>query len=168
MQNACCHNARFGVVLLTLCLACSCMKEAAPPIMPADVEQTNGKRQTIGIRLIKPDWVLGRTEFGAEDWLLNTNRASFCKRVQRDSHSVILWEEDYYPSGKTYTTFDGTCTEELVIHYDYGKRLYFLHYLGTNDVSAKIAEPFREGTHDVTALTRVADTILVPWGLSRL
>ena len=55
-----------------------------------------------------------------------------------------------------------------MVHYDYGKRLHFLHYLGTNDIPAKIAEPFREGTRDVFALTNAADVILAPWGLSRL
>jgi len=155
-------------VFLTLCLACSCMKEAPPPVMPKDIEQTNQKRQALGIRLIKPTWILGRTEFGAEDWYLNTNRASYCKRVQRDSNGLIQWEEDYYPSGKTYTHFDGTGWEKAVIHYDYGKGLYFLHYLGTNNVLAKIAEPYREGTRDDAALTKAADAILVPWGLYRL
>lgn len=167
VQNASCRNARLMVVHLTLCLICSCMKEVPPPVIATDIEQTNQKRQELGIRLIKPTWVLGHAEFGAEDWFLNTNRSSYGKRVQRDSKGQLIWEEDYYHSGKTYHTFDGTGWERVVIHYDYRNGLYFLHYLGTNNVFSKIAEPLCEGSHDRSAIENAASAILNPWGMKQ-
>ena len=135
--------------------------------MPTDIQQTNQKRREIGLREIKPEWTLYRTEFGAEDWKWGSGATSFCKRVQRGTNTTeIVWEEDYYYSGANYSDMDGTHWESMTIHYDYPKKLYFVHYLGMNAVFVKTAEPFRTGTTNIDSAAKASESILSHWKLS--
>ena len=171
MQSVSCLNPSLlaGVALCALCLTSSCGRTSANMTPPSDVPQTNADRQRIGIRQIKPTWVLDRREFNAEDWKPNASPGPACKRVQRAKDSNrILWEEDYYYSGGTYTDADGTGWEHVAIHYDYPSGEFQLHYLGTNAALHALAEPFRTGTTNSAAVTKAADAVLKSIGLPRL
>jgi len=87
--------------------------------------------------------------------------------VQRGTNSTeILWEEDYYYSGVTYSNYDGTHWESVTIHYDYPQKMYFVHYLGTNAVFTRTAEPFCTGTTNIDVAVDAAARIISHWKLS--
>jgi hypothetical protein len=86
----------------------------------------------------------------------------------------ILWEQDYYYTGRTYPSFDtdaGTSWEKLAILYDYRTRRFTVHV--TTDDQKVLALANMLGFHGGMGATNqetleVADKILKKWGKSRL
>ncbi len=126
-----------------------------------EVATTNAAREKSGLRTIEPSWHLYRTEFNAEDWKLSVSSRELAKRVQYDAQGKVIWEEDYYYSGREYHDSDGTGWEHLVLHYDYATAIFMLHYLGTNSVFQKMTDPFCGGTADGKAVDSVLARFLL-------
>jgi hypothetical protein len=98
-------------------------------VPPSDTAQSNQTRAQLGIRPIKKEWTFYGREFQAEKWEDGTN---LCKMVQRDTAGALLWEQDYYYSGTSYATAQGTEWEFLSVNYDYSSKQASLDYVGTN------------------------------------
>jgi len=140
------------------------------PAPPEDTARTNRVREALGIRQIRKGWTFSGRAFGAEDW---ASGGLPCKRVQRGSDDEILWEEDYYYTGMTYTDPDGgTCWEFVTVHYDYGTKRFYLHYSGPNPriagrvESLDLTDRGYAGETDEGTL-QVADELLGRLGMGR-
>jgi hypothetical protein len=122
---------------------CACRQErywSTDPPPPEKIAQTNELRRQHGVRQIKDDWVFYIRNFGEEVW---KDGEGGSKKVCYDDYSGkhgtsrsheysydydrILWEEDYYYTGRTFPSFDtdaGTTYERLTVHYDYRTRRF--------------------------------------------
>ena len=157
-----------GLELLLLCIEVRCAEQTMPkPSLTTMVENRN--RENLGVRTIKAEWYLYRIQFGHEDWKLSSHDRWLAKRVQRDSKEKLLWEEDYYHSGKTFKTANnGTGWESITIHYDYRSQTLEVHYIGKNPALIKAFEMLKGKASTQTEKLSVVDTTLKEWGLSRL
>jgi len=127
----------------------------------------NQQRETMALRLVKPTWHLYRVEFGAEDYKENL-QGNLIKRVQRDPKGALAWEEDYYFSGKTFTTFKGqVISEQLTVHCDYGNAMLEVNYIGEDPTVVELLEKVKN-TPSANEKLSIADQILKKWGTSRL
>jgi hypothetical protein len=165
---------RTAIFLLLFLLGCNVDNSGNfSTVMPTDVDETNEVRAKIGLREIQEDWTFYGKQFNADSWKKN-GAIGECKKVQRGVRGkMILWEEDYYYSGATYTDIDGTGWEFLTIHYDYRTDQLCVAYVGINTKSESLVSslpPLLNGhagaTKDQTFA--VADAILKQWGTSRL
>jgi hypothetical protein len=167
-------NRKVAIIVVTiLLLGCNVGNPGNfSTVKPTDIDETNEVRAKIGLREIQKDWNF-YSEFNAEKWS-KKGSDGLCKMVQRGVRGkMILWEEDYYYSGGTYTTVDGTFHEFLTIHYDYRTDQLCVAYVGGNTKSGSLVgslPPLLNGhagaTKDQTFA--VADAILKQWGMSRL
>ena|SRR2546429_7656519 len=161
----------FSDVLLTLMLASlvvSCGRNPTSSAVPTTKAMAeNQKREKLGLRQVKTIWYLYRTEFGAEDWKLKESDNWGSKRIQRDSSGKLLWEEDYYYSGKTFMTDKGQDWEMLTVHFDYGSGAFAVSYVGQDTTMAALLN--KVAAHSTaTEKLAVADEILKKWGMTRL
>ena len=143
---------------------------------PPDTEKTNAIRQKLGIRTINKDWHYCGMSYREQTWSSGNHGE---KKVARDAKGNILWEQDYYYSGRTFTSPDpdaGTCSEMLSLCYDYSIQKFYIGIVtGEKSTEAAIesleqlpSAPFGyAGTNNLATLT-VADEILESWKMSRL
>lgn len=151
-----------------------------PP--PAEkIAATNEVRKKLGIRQIKEHWTFYGREFGAEDW---KDGNSPCKRVQHDkSYETILWEQDYYYTGRQFRSLDGetsSVAEYLAVSYDYRTKRFDFATVTDNeeimDMEMALHETTLEAVGEIHGFMgrtndetlKVADKILKMWGLERL
>lgn len=154
--------------LAFIILSCSNAEESMKTKVSTDLTSTNQIRQQIGIRTIKSTWFFYGQRFHADDWKLNQS-GPLCKRVQYDEKDRnMLWEEDYYYSGKKFSHLDGIAWERIVIHYDYIKKVFYVHYSGTNSTIKEKFSSYRDGISDINNIADTIDSILKNWDLSRL
>lgn len=144
-------------------------------VPPADVKQTNEVRRTHGIREISPKWEFYDRENSEEKWHWprQDGAGHLCKKVMRDAEDRITWEEDYYPSGASFPSTDGTGFESLTIHYDYGSKSFSIGYVGIDPMARSVLSGLRSTSagyvaNDNEATLKAADAILAMWALSRL
>ena len=172
MQNV---SYRSIVLSLLVFILCSCdgsgpkssFSRKSP--LKSRIALNNKNRKKIGIREIKNHWYFYGRDFNAETWKPNNKSDYLCKKVQFLQGKKIKWEEDYYYTGKTFKTIDGTSWEKLTIGYDYPpKNRIYLYYTGRNSKFEKLVEPFNEGTSNFKEAFRIADTVLKSFGMSRL
>lgn len=95
------------------------------------IDRDNSYRESLGIRKVNKEWFFYGDAFNAQVWKLDSSGYA-CKKVQRDGHDKIIWEEDYYYSGNTFPTFKAQISEFIVAHYDYANNKLTIDYLGTN------------------------------------
>ena len=149
------------------------------------IEVTNKVRKKLNIRQIKKDWVFYGRQFRAEDWKDSTGRTF--KRVQHNhTYETILWEQDYYYSGRTIPSQDrdsGPLLEMLTITFNYKSNRFYVvvttdsdaikgmeQYLEENTPATpeggEVLPGFTGKTNEETL--EVVDKILKMWGLQRL
>ncbi len=175
-------NRKHMIVWICL-LAIGCRDDGGfSTVPPTDTKQTNQLRRKLHLRPIKESWSFYGRQGSEESW---TDQAGAeCKRVGRDQPGgAILWEEDYYYSGRTWEDpIDGTGWEMLTIHYVYGTKRFHLGYVGPNAAQTPSAvdpavvsllEGLEETVHGQAGKTNeatlsAAEKILARWGLKRL
>ena len=167
------------IILILLAVSFQgCMKRQPYLEHPvSDVEKTNVVRKELGIREIKDDWEFYTHQFNTDIWKLND---SICKTVALSDDSVkILWEEDIYCSGRTWTDYHGKQSEYMGLIYHYSDKAFYIYYTGNNpDLKALIDKlegvnwgipghyGYKAETNEKTMET--ADKILSTLGLKRL
>jgi hypothetical protein len=167
-MNRLIQRPRFLVRLLlsvafSLLFSCGKMPTTKPS---STLVPENDKRREIGLRLIGPGWKLYSAQFDEENWEA-ANNGSTAKKLNRNTNGTIVWEEDYYYSGRNFFTRKGENWEFLAIHYDYQRTLLEVKYVGpdTNIVSA--LQSLGSGAAFAQKVG-IADSILKKWGMSRL
>ena len=129
----------------------------------------NVTRASIGLREIQITWHLYSVEFNEENWKVVPADA-VDKKLHRDGSGKIIWEEDYYYSGRTFIDFKGgQVDEQLTIHYDYTSSTLYIDYVGEDPAIETLVAPMRPGSAmPRKSMFSAADTVLKKWGLSRL
>lgn len=157
-----------GVMLVLGPTMTSCnSRSTSGPLSNSNMASENEQRVNLGLRVIAPTWCLYRAEFGEEDWKTTSSGASIDKKVHRDKSGKLLWQEDYYFSGKTFVTAKGQDWEMLVVHYDYGSGSFTVNYIGQDPAVAGIVAKLIP-TSSASEKLLAADNILKKWGKSRL
>ena len=133
----------------------------------AYIQETNKKREAIGLRLIDTNWIFGGNKFDMEIWVKSPD-GSRIKTIVRGKNNDVVEDVDFYYSGMTYTNGDGTFTEKLVFSYTYTNKCVQLSYWGTNSLFEKMVQPFRTDNTNFNAAAEVTDKILKEWKMSRL
>jgi hypothetical protein len=128
----------------------------------------NAQRATLGLRLVKTNWFLYNVEFGEENWKIDPAGYE-AKKIHRNANGTIVWEEDYYYSGRTFLfpPDKGTDWERVTVHYDYTKSLLTVSYVGLDPSVTRLfgdSGPIAQMTNNMS----VADEILKKWGFPRL
>lgn len=183
-------RVRDGALALVLaCAVClSCGRPLAPSFstdLPANTAATNAMRKELGLRLIDPEkWFFygTRTFDDKREEVWKTSRDGYeCKKVAYYRTGAILWEEDYYYTGKTFMPGvdpdAGHAHEMLVIHYEYGTRNMEVTYIGQDAAVRTLFGQTRPGDvasskdvlplFDVNAQKALADKVLAMWGMTR-
>jgi len=127
----------------------------------------NQQRAKLGLRMIPPTWCLYSAEFGEENWKSVPPGAGGDKKSHRDKSGKLLWEEDYYFSGKTFVTEKGRNWEMLTVHYDFGSDSFTVNYMGQDPATAELVAKLGPAS-SVSEKLLTADNILKKWGKSRL
>ncbi|MHC4153822.1 MAG: hypothetical protein ACYST6_02685 [Planctomycetota bacterium] len=197
-----------SIMVLTL-FACSKKERgrvsdwSTEPPTADKIEETNKVRDKYGIRRIKGSWTFYGREFGVEKW---KDGKFTCKTVCCDdkdrrprvknrateessrgySYETILYETDYYYTGRTYLGHDsdaGPSSEVLTVTYDYSQKRFGLLVVTDNkqiealvkSLKDMLTRPERYGPVVLGYMARtnaetllVADRILEIWGLRRL
>jgi hypothetical protein len=154
-----------GVILLSGC---------KPPVEPTVggkpvLKLLETERAKAGLRLVKSDWRRDRLESDNVRWGYSSKVGPAAAKLAQFDASKLLWEEDYYYSGRTHPSADGesTSSEQLTINYDYVTGKYAVRIITDNAaLEAKITDDVEKGTTQAEAFA-VADTILSVWGLTR-
>lgn len=163
------HYASRLIVLLaaTIVLGVSCGdRQPATVVSGAKLATENEERAKLQLRQIHPDWYLYRREFGADDWKIASSDG-LVKRVQRDTTGKLLWEEDYYYTGRTFSTSEGQQWETLTVHYDYGPRKLLVSYVGQDATTSSLVGR-ANSLATTTEKLSVVEEILRRWGIPRL
>jgi hypothetical protein len=97
-------------------------------------------RKKVGLRPITSDWTLdfagticeegGKQIFFGENWRPGEKRGT-AKAVCYTESRELLWEEDYYYSGRNFPSYiedEGTVFEGVTVHYDYQNDWYYVSY----------------------------------------
>ena len=164
-RSQACADHLVSLLLLLVVMGCSEYRPTAPP--EAQTRRENKTRSELNLRLIKPDWVFYREEFGAQDWKYGEPGFT-AKRVQRDSKGGLVWEEDYYYSGKKFEIDEGTTWEMLVLRFDYKSQVVEFNYIGTDQAIVEAIANLNKSGGTNAEKASAADAILKRWGLSRL
>ncbi|MBE0535684.1 MAG: hypothetical protein IH624_08435 [Phycisphaerae bacterium] len=166
------HYILVSVLSLGVLVGHGCVKEPPYKKEPvSDVAKTNEVRKELGIREVKDDWEFCGHRFGEDTWKYG---AFECKKVKLNEElDRILWEQDYYYTGVTWTDIDGTNREFLAITYDYNEGVFFVVYNGQqaklDALQNRLASTyygFMAETNEETL--RIADEMLAAIGKSRL
>ena len=118
------------------------------------------------MQAVQPTWFFYRSQFGAEDWKV-IESGSIAKTIQRDEKGNLLWEEDYYYSGKTYTDANGgRGWEHIAVRYDYVSKKIKIRYDG---IAPGLRDKFPIWDMKTTNERKLEklDETLKEWGLSR-
>lgn len=122
------------------------------------------QREQLGLNPIGANWQLQRDEFSEQDWKARGTDSSISKKVKRDSKGNLLWEEDYYYSGKTFTTFKGeTVLEQLTVYYDYRTSLYKIGYIGASPIIEALVGELKSQPVTKENGLRVVNSVLRLW-----
>jgi hypothetical protein len=121
----------------------------------------------MGIRQVHPSWHLYKIQFSEEVWTTRPMRGTELKRIHRNQDGDPVWEEDYYYSGRAFTTIDGTIEEHLTIHYSYESDDITLKYAGQDPATEAVLAGLPEKSSNAQKLS-AADEILKKWGMPRL
>ncbi len=186
-----CSRRQTLAILFLLCSFCGGCRDSdfsTDPPAGETIRATNVIRQKLGVREIKDTWSFYGRRSDAEDWLLEGANAKPAKRVQYDKeYKNILWEQDYYYSGRMIPSIDGEGgpTEEmLTVTYSYACE-HFTFVAKTDNPAVQSLEDhicwnvqpslpkcacqksgFRAQTNEETL--KVVDKILEIWGIDRL
>jgi len=136
----------------------------------SDLDASNARRRELGIREVKPTWVVSREEYFARDWTEQKGGPSIKRAQYREEWKGPVEEEDYYWSGKTPTRdTGGTIFEKITIRYNYDTKTYFVFYNGTDVALRAAVRPYLvKGAPSLERVLPVIDATLKEWGLSRL
>ena len=127
----------------------------------------NQQREKIGLRLISPTWNLYRVAFSEEDWKAS-QAGDIVKKVHRDSIGKVVWEEDYYYTGRSFFTEKGQSWEFLAVYYDYTNAFLDVKYVGQDRSITEALDTLRTKLAPMQEKLSVADQILEKWGIRRL
>lgn len=157
------------VGVLCLCGLGSCNRSNSATSKPAptvNVAAESLRRNQIPLRQIKTNWTLYKSERNEEVWTSRTGGEEV-KRLHRSTTGLLEWEEDYYYSGRTFSTIDGVDQEKAVLHFDYLTGRHELYYVGQSPSVETLMSQLSVSSSNQQTLG-VADQILKLWGLSRL
>lgn len=127
----------------------------------------NQERARLGLRLLGTNWCLYRAEFGEEDWKVASSDGWIAKKIHRDSDGKLVWEEDYYYSGRTFVSPKGQDWEMLTVHYDYGSSAITASYIGPNPAITSLFDRHGSGATNAQKVLDI-EQILKTWGIPRL
>jgi len=134
------------------------------------MEVENHKRVELGLRVIRPpDWYLYSVEFDEENWKKTSAGDYEAKKLHRDPDGRLVWEEDYYYSGRSYIEPNNGVRvwEMLTINYDYTSSSLAVEYGDDDPTIQSLIDKLSAGSTMKEKLS-IADQILTKWGLSRL
>ena len=157
-------------LVFIVCAVVSCEESRTPVLTPRPaLSAENKEREKLGLRLVKTNWFLYSRQFGEENWKLDASAKSWAKKIHLKDNDNVLWEEDYYYSGKTFLfpPDKGETGEMLVIHYDYGPSLLEVNYVGQDPDILALMKGISPGSTLSNKLS-VADEILKKWNIPRL
>lgn len=165
------HIMYIVLILISLIIFLGCERQSPYKKQPViDVAKTNEIRKQLGIREIKNEWEFYVHQFGFDKWRDNYE----CKVVKLNEElDRILWEQDYYYTGVTWTDYEGTHWEFLTITYEYTSKLFSIYYIGQQTKLNSLQEGlerieygFKSDTNEDTL--KIADEMLKELGLTRL
>ena len=172
------RSIQYSAVLSILCLSlCSCGGSSGSGFStkrPSDTSASNNYRKKCGIREIKKHWHFYGREFDEEKW---SGQSRLLRKVVKrtPTGNSILWEEDYYYSGKKHVwpNGGGAIDEQLNIHYDYADDMFYLAYIGQDKKILKIIDQMQieQNGHkgkDNRETLSFADRVLKIWKNKRL
>ena len=136
-----------------------------------NVEETDARRAELGIRQIKPNWMLG--EFTSDEHRWGYPSAGLAKKLHFDKSGREDWEEDYYYSGARYLAWDNETEdfEMISVLYDYSLNQFEASYLGRNiEILKRFGSDGRMPPQEIVGPQAVeaVDASLLLWGQSRL
>lgn len=132
----------------------------------ANVAAESARRTQVPLRQIKASWKFYKAERNEEVWT-STAGGEEVKRLHRSDKGLLEWEEDYYYSGRTFSTIDGVNWENMVLHFDYLTGQFKLYYVGQSPAVETLMSQLPGSSTNQQTLS-IADQILKLWGLSRL
>jgi hypothetical protein len=153
-----------------LCIGISCDRQTSlSPGARSKTMAENQQRSILGVRTVKTNWYFYSAEFGEENWKIISSDGWQSKKIHRDANGKLIWEEDYYYTGKTFFTFKGQeVWESLNIHYDYGAVAFEINYSGQDTGILDAVKKLEEPPTTTQEKLSTADEILKRWGMSRL
>jgi hypothetical protein len=160
-------NMKYLILAFAISTAsCSAQLEGQKGVQKyyAQAEKDNVARKEIGLRQIQQNWKFSRDQYGSVDWKVPDSHDGG-KRVHRGENGAedILWEEDYYYSGRKFKHFKGTIDEKLTVHYEYPTRTISLSYWGTNETYKALVKPFEGGSTKLQEAYAVVQQITSEW-----
>jgi hypothetical protein len=127
----------------------------------------NATRAKLGLRVIQPSWYLYSVEFDEENWKI-VSTGYQAKKLHRDPSGKLLWEQDYYYSGRTFVDFKGGEEwEMLAVDYNYNTRSLAVDYVGQDPPVESLIDKLTPGS-TIKEKFSVADQVLKKWSLTRL
>jgi hypothetical protein len=159
---------RVFAMLVMLCPALACRKSQTSTTLPSyniNVTAENAQRLKLQVRQVNPAW-RSRDQGNEQSWGAGTPIFE-TKRTHRDASGKLEWEEDYYYTGRTFSTLDGTSWEFLMVHYDYATSSFSVDYVGQSPVVLALLGTITSNSK-TNEILGVADQILKKWGMSRL
>jgi hypothetical protein len=182
----------FIILVLGSASGCGMVNPTTPPAhaRPTYTAQSNLLRSRLGIRQVKAGWKYDGLTADAntvDTWQSHELRGWRNGKIVEfgKDHSHVVWERDYYYSGRIFTDPDphnGTDEELLAIDYDYGSQRFLINYVGIDRTSRALLEDLStasDGPPGVAGQSMayvartnadtlaVADEILRRWHLSR-
>jgi len=164
------HRSTVLVLFAFLLMIMSCQKSSTTISASAAITMAENKQRAIvGLRLVKTNWFLYSTQFNEESWKINSADEYEAKKIHRDPNGTVIWEEDYYYSGRTFLfpPDKGTDWENVTVNYDYTKHLLTVSYVGVDPSITRLfggSGPIIQMTNNMS----IADEILKKWGISKL
>jgi hypothetical protein len=173
------HMLLVSVLTLSCCIS-GCKRSTTPPSpasAPASTAAENKQRAALNLRQVKANWYLYGIEFGEEVWKIRSSDPSGAKQIKRDADGGLVWEGDYYYSGATFATIDGTQWEMIQVVYNWvanesggikgAANELSVDYVGQNPAVSALLDTIKPTSTNAEKLS-VVDQILKMWGIPRL
>ena len=157
------YNIAIIVLVPAICFIAGCDNKHDDNIL----QKLESARNKAGLRAVSPAWRITSQDRNYVSW--GYPGGGRAKQVHFDSKHVI-WEEDYYHTGRQYPSLDGedTSFEMLTLHYDYETGFCAVRVV-TDNITLDTAV---EGTASETGIElsrafELADSILSVWKMKR-
>lgn len=96
----------------------------------------NERRRLEGLREIESSWYSYKIDSGEEVWKLDSNAPFELKRLFRSEPGKIVWEQDYYHTGRKFFINGSDQTWEfLAVYFDYNAGQMRVDYVGPNSAA---------------------------------